>query len=212
MTDRKQFITNLVKDAQLVKFTNTRTSTMTWLISAFVFAALLTYISAPYRSSIAYELLSSFQFFFESIIGLASIVLLIYTAFDFAIPSQRPVAKRLVLPLTVLVIWIGFYVFGLMYPALEPSMADKREYCYSETFIYALPILLVSLLWVRKQWPLHPKITGLLLGLAAGSVPALIMQFACMYEPEHILIYHILPGLLVGVVGVVLATLMLRRT
>jgi hypothetical protein len=34
------------------------------------------------------------------------------------------------------------------------------------------------------------------IGLAAGMLPALYMQLACMYEPSHILGYHILPGLL----------------
>jgi hypothetical protein len=145
-------------------------------------------------------------------IGFLGIALLIYTAFGLTIPSQKQVAKRLVWPFTILTIWIGAYLLGLIYPALEPSMSGKREYCYYETFVYALPLLLTSLLWARKQWPLHPKVTGLLLGLAAGAVPALIMQFACMYEPLHILTRHILPGLSVGLLGVLMGSAMLRTT
>ena len=35
----------------------------------------------------------------------------------------------------------------------------------------------------------------MLLALAAGMIPALFMQVACMYDPSHILLLHILPGL-----------------
>jgi hypothetical protein len=43
-------------------------------------------------------------------------------------------------------------------------------------------------------------------GLAAGLIPALYMQIACMYDPGHILLFHILPGL-----SVALATLVCLR-
>ena len=43
------------------------------------------------------------------------------------------------------------------------------------------------------------------LGLAAGMLPALYMQIACMYLPAHILQFHILPGLMVVFVGAAVA-------
>jgi len=36
-------------------------------------------------------------------------------------------------------------------------------------------------------------------------MPALYMQLACMYEPAHILSFHILPGLMMVGVGAVIA-------
>ncbi|MFW5427274.1 MAG: NrsF family protein [Methylophagaceae bacterium] len=210
MIDREQFISTLVDDVQAVKFTKIRQTTLIWLVGTFIFAALVAYLTGPYRSGIGHELLSSPQFLSESLIGVVSVMFLVYTAFDLSIPSSRPIAQRLAWPLILLAIWVSFYLFGLIQPALEPSMAGKREFCYYQTFMYSLPPLLVALFWSRKQWPLYSKSTGLLLGLAAGAVPALVMQFACMYDPHHILMQHILPGLSVGLVGVFMGAVMLR--
>ena len=50
----------------------------------------------------------------------------------------------------------------------------------------------------------------MLLGLASSAVPALLMQFACMYEPAHIFKYHLLPGLSVGAIGAIAGWFWLR--
>ena len=209
-TDREQFINELTMDVTPVTSANTRQSTLFWLGGAFTFAAILALLTGPYRTGIGHDLMFSIQFLVESLVGLASVILLIYTAFEFAIPSSRSISRRLLLPLLGVSIWVGFYLLGLVHPALEPSMAGKREFCYYETFVFALPIMFAGLIWARKQWPLYPMSTGLLIGLASGFVPALIMQFACMYDPQHILTDHILPGLSVGVVGALLGLVMLR--
>ena len=41
-------------------------------------------------------------------------------------------------------LWLGSYVFGLVSPALEPSMLGKRHYCVWETFAYGLPPMLLG--------------------------------------------------------------------
>ena len=45
------------------------------------------------------------------------------------------------------------------------------------------------------------------LALAAGMIPALYMQIACMYAPAHILQFHILPGLSMVLAGAAIAAL-----
>jgi len=47
--------------------------------------------------------------------------------------------------------------------------------------------------------------TGALLGAAAGAIPGLVMQFACMYEPTHILAYHLAPVGLLTLLGAAIA-------
>ncbi|WP_158678829.1 hypothetical protein [Pseudoalteromonas sp. T1lg75] len=59
----------------------------------------------------------------------------------------------------------------------------------------------------RKFYPLYPRRMAISLSLASGMMPALYMQLACMYEPGHILLFHITPGLLVMVIGLGLAWL-----
>ena len=210
MVKRALFIDGLAQDMQAIKLTNIRKTSMLWLVVSFTFTVSLAYITGSYRSGIGNELLSSLQFLVESVVGIITIALLIYTAFDFSIPSAKPLFQRLLWPLTALATWVGFYMVGLVQPALEPLMSDKRGHCSFEVFIYAMPILLASFYWIKKQWPLDPKTTGLLAGLSAGAVPALIMQFACMYEPQHILLHHILPGLSVGLLGGLMGMVILR--
>lgn len=99
-------------------------------------------------------------------------------------------------------IWVGFYVLGLFEPALDPSMHGKREHCHYEAFIYSLPPTIISCWLISKRLPLQTFQTGLLTGIAAGMIPALLMRFSCMYDPGHILKAHILPGLVNGFVGI----------
>ncbi|OUR71277.1 hypothetical protein A9Q78_10105 [Methylophaga sp. 41_12_T18] len=209
-TSRRNFIDNLTTELTPVNAVNTRVSAMYWFASAFALAIIIFSLTGPFRSGAVDSLLSSPQFFIETVIGLIAVITLIYTAFEMAIPAPRSKIRILAWPVLILVGWISLYLFGLSHPALEPSMLGKREFCYVETFLYSVPALLLGLLWVKKQWPTEPVIAGALVGVAAGVVPAMVMQFACMYEPMHILTEHILPGLSVGLVGALLAFIMLK--
>ena len=84
-------------------------------------------------------------------------------------------------------------------------MLGKREHCVWETFIYALPPMLLAFVLTRRLYPLQPVHTAMYFSLAAGMMPALYMQIACMYAPAHILQFHILPGLMVVFVGAAIA-------
>ncbi len=210
-TSRSDLIDDLTADLTPVKSVNTRISSVYWLLSAFALSVSILWLTGPFRADSFHDLLHSPQFLIENIIGVIAIAAVIYTAFEWTIPSPKNTFSRLVWPLLAILLWVGFYLFGLFSPALEPSMMGKREFCYYETFIFAIPALVIGLVWARKQWPLHSAVTGGLIGLAAGLVPALIMQFACMYDPSHILTEHILPGLSVGLLGTVLGIFFLKQ-
>jgi len=210
-TSRRNFIDNLTTELTPAHAVNTRVSAMYWFASAFALAIIIFSLTGPFRSGAVNSLLTSPQFFIETIIGLIAVITLIYTAFEMAIPAPRNKVLILTWPALTLSSWIGLYLFGLTQPALEPSMLGKREFCYVETILYSVPALLLGLGWVKRQWPTEPVQTGALVGVAAGVVPAMIMQFACMYEPMHILTEHILPGLSVGLVGALLGFIVLKR-
>jgi hypothetical protein len=101
--------------------------------------------------------------------------------------------------LVLVVIWISSYVIGLEYPTLQASMQGKRADCFQEVLLYSLLPATAGIWLCRRYYPLAPVRTAALMTLAASMIPALFMQFACMYDAAHILSHHILPiPLLVG--------------
>ena len=58
--------------------------------------------------------------------------------------------------------------------------------------------------------PLKPALTGGWVAFAAGLIPAFLMQFACMQISSHIITHHLIPTLLVGVVGLLAGAVMLK--
>ena len=100
------------------------------------------------------------------------------------------------------------FLVGLASPALEPSMLGKRPMCFVETLIYSVPPLLALWFIQRRLYPLRPVASAMLAGLSSGLIPAVYMQFACMYEPLHILAFHIGPGLGVALIAALLPRLL----
>lgn len=183
---------------------------MVWLIAAGSFSYVALLLTGSMRAGSLAQLLETPQFLAESLIGAAAIVALVIAGLRLSVPSMRPLWSRVAFALSVLAVWVGCYLYGLLEPALEPAMAGKRGGCWYETTLIGIPALLAGLSFSRRLWPLHGAWSGFMLGLAAGAIPALLMQFACMYIPQHILLHHLGPGLLLGPVGGVLGWLLLR--
>lgn len=208
---RHQLIEALAADLRPVRSSG-RTSgrALAWLAATFAFAAIVLLVDAPFRAGSLHQLVDAPRFGLESLLGVAAIVALARAGFGLAVPGpQRPLARAAV-PLLLLGSWIACYVYGLFDPALPFSMNGKRALCVFEAALLGLPPLALGLACARRLWALHGAWSGALLGLAAGAVPALLMQLACMYVPSHILLFHLLPGLTTGIVGALLGALLLR--
>ena len=210
---RNELISELSNDLQATSRSGqTLDLIVYWLVFNFVVALLLTWAMGPFRENSLQQAYEHPQFLLESLTGLFAIVVLSVAAFHSAIPANISRVKQFTPALLLLLLWIGFYVFGLWSPALEPSNAGMRNLlCYFETMIYGIPSLVLGLYVINRLWPLHGAWSGLSIGLAAGATPALIMQFACMYVPMHIITHHLLPGLMLGLVGLVAGKLLLTR-
>ncbi|MEH6584593.1 MAG: NrsF family protein [Halioglobus sp.] len=180
-----------------------------WLLLSAIYVIVMIHIFGPIRDNALTQLSTQPRFLIETLTGLLAIVLMGYAAFKAAVPGALN-ARLAKIATGLMALWLLSYVVGLFYPALEPSMLGKRDHCFTETFIYALPPKIAAFLLVRRMYPLNPLRTALTLGLAAGMLPALYMQIACMYSPSHILLFHILPGFLVAFLGLALAASWLR--
>ena len=173
---------------------------MAWFALSAIYVVAVTQLFGPIRPGALSQLGTEPRFLFETMLGVAAILWFSLLAFRSAIPAALT-RQFAVAGLVLMALWLAQYVIGFVSPALEPSRLGKRNYCYFETMVYALPAILAGLFFVRRLYPLRPVRTAMSIGLTAGMLPALYMQLACMYEPAHILAFHILPGLLMVGVG-----------
>lgn len=177
-----------------------------WVLLSTAYVVAMTYLLGPIRPGAISQLIAEPRFLLESLLGVAAIIWISVAAFRAAIPAS--LSKSFAMIGTVLLsLWLTQYVIGLVSPALEASTLGKRGHCYFETMAYSLPPILIGLYLIRRLYPLRFTRTSMTLSLAAGMIPALYMQLACMYEPLHILGFHILPGLAMVLVGAVASAL-----
>jgi hypothetical protein len=201
MKPRDDLIASLVDDLAPVRsIGNINALAMVWLVLSALYVVAIIHVLGPVRPGAFGQLIGNGRFLFENLLGLAAIILVTLGAFRAAVPGAN--ARRVGLAGAIMMLgWISMYPAGLLSPTLEPAMLGKREYCYIETLIYALPPMLAGGMMIRRLYPLQQVKVAWLVSLAAGMLPALYMQVACMYEPVHILKLHILPGVLAGVIG-----------
>lgn len=210
MTEHSGLIDSLVTDLPAVKpVRRIHARACAWLVLTLLVVAVGGLASGPLRPGLGAQLLGSPQFLIESLLGIAGAVMAGIAAFRAAVPGAL---DRRFATATLLVVggWAVCFAIGLVHPALEPSMLGKRALCVWETPLLALLPLLAGIAWQRRLYPLSPGYAGMLPGLAAGVLAAVFMQFACMYEPVHVLSFHMLPGLAVALAGGALAVLYAR--
>jgi hypothetical protein len=183
---------------------------LVWGAGAWLFVLGATIAVQPLRPGVFDQLLASPRFAGETLFGLLAGGIAVGVAFAVGVPG-RSHGRRIVLALASLALWAGVYVYGLVSPALEPSMLGKRALCFLEVLVWGLPTLAGGLLLLRRLAPLERWSAGLVLGIAAGAMPALVMQLACMYVPSHILSHHLGPMLGLALLGALAAPLVLRR-
>lgn len=184
---------------------------LVWLMVTSLLALGAMLLTGPFRSGAFQQLLVDPRRLCETLLGTGAVIALAVAAFNSAIPGRLSRVRQHGLPIFLLLVWIGAYLLAWMEPGAVHSMAGKRAHCWLEALLYGLPGLLLGCLALRRLFPLHGARSGLLFGLAAGAVPAVLMQLACMWEPGHILVFHILPGLLLGAVGAGLGAFLLHR-
>ena len=211
MNKHDLLISNLSRDlAPVLPAPNINILAVVWILLSGLYVVAVTHLFGPVRPGAFSQLATEPRFLLESMLGLAAIFWISLLAFRASIPgalTRKFAAGGLIL----MALWLAQYVIGLVSPALEPSMLGKRDHCFMETMIYALPPILSGLFLIRRLYPLRFVRTAMSISLAAGMLPALYMQLACMYGPSHILAFHILPGLMMVLAGAAIAALWRMR-
>ncbi|MCP5059153.1 MAG: DUF1109 domain-containing protein [bacterium] len=181
-----------------------------WLAAAWCVAVALIWLTGPFRPGFAQQLALAPRFALESALGLVLGVAAIAAAFSLATPGGR--SRGALWAIVALAVgWASLLAVGLFAPALTPSSVGMRAGCDVQTLLFSLVPLGAGFWALRRRAVLDRRLAGLCLGAAAGSVPALLMQWACMYDPAHALMAHLGPGVLVAIAGALLGPRLLPR-
>jgi len=208
---RQNLINDLVADLRPIENAGRigRTA-LVWLAVAVAYSVAIMLATGPLRPDAIADLLGYPFYALETLVAGATIAAFGVATLSLAIPGRGGPGKALALPLVLLGLWLAFYLVGLWAPAHPASMLGKREHCFVQGILFSLPNLFVMLLAARRLYPTSPRLTGLAAGIAAGAIPAALMQFGCMYDPAHILIHHFGPVALIATAAVIAAPFALR--
>jgi len=173
---------------------------MLWLLAATIYGIAILLGTGPLRPGALRDLATHVQFVGEAVLAAVAIAALAVAALRTAIPGELRGTRWLswLLPLAA---WVALYVVELRYPPDYVSHLGGRYECAWQVVLFSLPALALMLWYARRQFPLRPRLTGLLAGAAAAAIPGALMQIGCMYVPSHILAYHIAPIALTAALG-----------
>ncbi len=209
--DFDKVIDDLAQDLQPArKLLSPLRLTLLWWTASWGFVVGTALLTAPLRPGALDNLVTVPQFTIEIATGLLAGFLVSLAAFRLAVPGLSSNRWLLSVVVALFCTWVLAYVVGLEYPALMTGMMGKRPHCALEMLAYSTPLLLAAAWLFARRYTIRSVRAGLLAGAAAGAVPALMMQLACMYEPVHILKYHMAPIVCVALFGALLFYFLLR--
>ena len=210
--EREELIRNLVADLRPIRFPGRVFHWLAlWLSLAVLFSGAAIAATGPYRDGAFHSLFRFPGFTAETLVAVVAVVLLARATLMSSLPDPEQPLRPLKWPVAILGTWLGFYVVGLWIPALPVMNLGHRDHCLAQTQLIAL-VNLVPLLWIARRFvPLWPRLTGALAGVTAAAIPAELMQFACMYDPEHILSFHFAPMVVTAAIGALLGPAILIR-
>jgi hypothetical protein len=209
---REELIRELSQDlAPTPALAPARAAAMSWLAASLAFVALVTLATGTLRPGALPQLVSEPGFGLDVLLGLATGAAAVLALMRLRIPGLVP-GWRLALPaLALLAAWCGLQLVGLLSTATPASTLGARPGCKYLVLLFAAAPLAAAFFVARRAAPLERAWTGLLAGLAAGTLPALAMELACMRDPLHALTAHLAPALVVTAAGALLGRLLLRR-
>ena len=182
-----------------------------WLAASLLFVALATLGSGPLRPGALAQLVTQPGCALAVLLGALASALAIAGLLRLRSPGPATGLRSSVPAAVLLAAWAALQLLELLVRHEPATTLGARALCSLQVLLFSVPPLVAALWLARRAAPLEREWTGLLAGLAAGALPALAMQLACMDEPAHVLVAHLSPVLLVAGVGAWLGRLVLRR-
>ncbi len=151
------------------------------------------------------EASSSIRFWLETILILASAISAALAAFILSVPGNNKKQLKFI-PFCCIALWAATAVvlslrqFG---EAAHGFSAGSGMPCMSSIYILAVVPGAVLFAMICHAAPLNKPWVGILCVIAATALGALGLQFVCGASgPMHILVWHLLPVLVIGLLGI----------
>lgn len=130
------------------------------------------------------------------------------SAFILSVPDKAKPWLNIV-PGTTLLLWLVVLVRALL--SGENVQAGLGVACVRDILALGLPPGVLLYLMLKKAAPLNVGRVGVLAALGVAALGALGTQFICRNDdPLHILVWHYVPVLVLGGIGILLGRLLLR--
>lgn len=181
-----------------------------WLSLATVYSIVSVFVSGPLREGALRHLIELPLFTGETLLAVIAIAVTAIASLRIALPGRNSPMRALTGVLILIALWVAIYVVDFWHPVHPVSTLGGRGDCFWQVPLFSLPSFAFLLYLARRQYPLWPRTTGLLAGIAAAAIPAELMQFGCMYEPAHILTHHMAPILVTATIGWFIGPYVLR--
>lgn len=212
LASRSRLIDSLVEDLAPVRVARSwRSAVLLWLGLSWVFVTSAVLLTGPLRTSAASVFTQSPSALLEFALGLAAGLTAIIAGLEMGVPGTPHTRRLFVLPAVLMAGWVGMIVYAMSNPSFEVSMLGKREHCFIESMVFATPPYFLALWLLRERMPQFQAGAVLLTGAAAGAIPALWMQLACMNDPLHALQFHLTPILATAVAGALIGHFAFRK-
>ena len=204
---RPQLIDLLVRDLEPVRpAPSWQSATGGWLAASWLIVGTLILATGSLHADVLARLIEQPLVGAGVILGILTGVGAIAAGLELAVPGAPPAGRLLAVPGLLLAAWLGVLLIDLSHGhgsgALEQmSNAPHRLLCPMQTLLFALPPLAIALVQLDRRVPVASPLAGAVVGLAAGLVPAVWMQLACIADPLHTLTHHLSPVLLLAPLG-----------
>ncbi len=123
-----------------------------------------------------------------------------FAAFQSAIPGRS--ARWSLLPLPPLLVWLGASGFGCLRSWIIPGIATiepaEMKSCFGFILLLSVPLSVLTILLLRRTWPVRPALTAALAGLAVAAAAASLLNLFHPYDASAAdLAVHIVAVLIV---------------
>ena len=170
---------------------------------------IIMFLIQPFREGFLTDL-TNVVFLLEVLSGAISLSALIYSSFLLVIPGRKNKTMAIIGFISFLILSL-LIAKGIYFPHKEASMLGKRHSCLYEILILGI-LPFAHITYLCKKAYIQAKFKTLLMASCASAlIPAILMHLACMYEPIHVLKYHISPIIFFTITATTIAWLILKK-